>query len=190
MREIATLVQRSIFPALFLAVFMFASCSELSEYDTQQISSYLNDSLTTTTESWDVEMMLMRDGKSRVLIEGSYAISYQMVDRKETHIDGPVYVQLYDSAGTVETEAWSKRAIYFDSRSEFELFDSVRVKTRSDNELYSDFLKWSDASDRITSDRFVTIITPRDSISGRGFSGPTDLSTYNIEEPRGRFTVD
>lgn len=184
------MVLRSIFPVLFVALLLFASCSELSEYDTQQIQSYLNDSLTTSTESWDVEMMLMQNGQSRVLIEGSYAISYQMPDRKETHIDGPVYVQLYDSTGALETEAWSKRAIYYDTRSEFELFDSVRVKTQSDNELYSDFLKWSDATDRITSDQFVTIITAKDSLSGRGFSGPTNLSTYNIEEPRGRFTVD
>lgn len=135
-------------------------------------------------------MMLMRDGKSRVLIEGSYAISYQMPERKETHIDGPVYVQLFDSTGAIETEAWSKRAVYFDSKSEFELFDSVRVLTQTNRELYSDFLKWSDATDRITSDRFVTIITPKDSISGRGFDGLTDLSNYTIDEPRGRFLVD
>ena len=129
MREIATLAPRSLLPALFIALFLFASCTELSEYDTEQIQSFLNDSLTTTTESWDVEMMLMRNGKSRVLIEGSYAISYQMPERKETHIDGPVYVQLFDSLGAVETEAWSKRAIYFDSKREFELYDSVRVRT-------------------------------------------------------------
>lgn len=135
-------------------------------------------------------MMLMRNGKSRVLIEGSYAISYQMPERKETHIDGPVYVQLFDSTGSVKTEAWSKRAIYFDSKSEFELFDSVRVLTTTERELYSDFLKWSDVTDRITSDRIVTIITPKDSISGRGFDGRTDLSNYTIDEPRGRFLVD
>ena len=135
-------------------------------------------------------MMLMKNGHSRVLIEGSYALSYQMPDRKETHIDGPVYVQLYDSTGAIETEAWSKRAIYYDSEREFELYDSVRVQTASDNELYSDFLKWSDVTDQITSDRFVIIITPKDSLSGRGFSGPTDLSTFNIDEPRGRLLVD
>jgi len=184
------LALRSVFPVLFCALFLFASCSELSEYDSQQIQSFLNDSLTTTTESWDVEMMLMKNGQSRVLIEGSYAISYQMPDRKETHIDGPVYVQLYDSTGAVETEAWSKRAIYFDSKSEFELFDSVRVLTQTERKLYSDFLKWSDVTDRITSDRIVTIITPTDSISGRGFDGLTDLSSYTIDEPRGRFLVD
>jgi LPS export ABC transporter protein LptC len=185
-REIAILVQRSLLPAIFIGFFIFASCSELSEYDTRQINSFLNDSLTTTTESWDVEMMLMRDGNARVLIEGSYAISYQMPERKETHIDGPVYVQLFDSTGAVETEAWSKRAIYFDTKRAFELFDSVRVQTNTDRQLYSDFLSWSDITDSISSYRFVTIITPTDSITGRGFYGLTDLSEYTIPEPGGR----
>lgn len=190
MREIGSLVRRSIIPVLFISGMIAASCTELSEFDQQQVRSSLNDSLTTTTESWDVDMLLMREGRSRVKIEGSYAVSFQMPDRKETMIDGPVYVQLFDSTGGIETEAWSNRAVYYDSTSEFELYDSVRVQTASDRELYSDYLKWSDRTDRITSDRYVTIITPSDSIAGRGFDGATDLSTYNIFEPRGRFLVD
>lgn len=190
MREIDILVLRSIIPLFLIGFFFAVSCSELTEFDQQQINSSLNDSLTSTTESWDVEMMLMREGRSRVFIDGSYAVSFQMPDRKETHIDGPVYVQLFDTAGAVETEAWSNRAVYFDSTSEFELYDSVRVETATDRELYSDFLKWSDRTDRITSDRFVIIITPTDSIAGHGFDGKTDLSSYTIDEPRGRFLVD
>lgn len=187
---IGSLALRSILPLLFISFFIAVSCSELSDFDTRQIQSELNDSLTTTTESWDVEMILMKEGKSRVFIDGRYAVSYQMPERKETHIDGPVYVQLFDSAGVVETEAWSKRAIYFDEKSEFELYDSVRVHTSANRQLYSDFLKWSDATDRISSPEFVIIITPSDSISGRGFEGLTDLSSYTIDEPRGRFLVD
>jgi len=42
---------------------LFASgCSELSEYDSSQVRTALNDSLTTTSESWDVELKLMQDG--------------------------------------------------------------------------------------------------------------------------------
>lgn len=175
---------------LFLLPQFLLSCGELSDFDTQQIESTMNDTLTTTTESWDMEMVLMKDGQSRIFIDGDYAISYQMPERKETRITGPVYVQLYDSTGAVETEAWSKRAVYLDSESEFELYDSVRVHTSSDRELYSDYLKWSEKTDRITSPQFVTIITPSDSISGRGFDGLTDLSSYTITEPRGEVIVD
>ncbi len=190
MRETGILALRSIIPLFAIIIFLFTACGELSDFDTRQVQSTLNDSLTTTTESWNVKMVLMKDGRSRILIDGSYAISYQMPERKETHIDGPVYVQLFDSTGAVETEAWSKRAVYLDTKSEFELFDSVRVQTSTNRELYSDYLKWSERTDRITSPDFVTIITPSDSIAGTGFDGLTDLSSYTIEQPRGRFLVD
>lgn len=190
MRETGILVLRSFIPLCAVLFFLFTACGELSDFDAQQVQSSLNDSLTTTTESWDVKMVLMKDGRSRIWIDGSYAISYQMPDRKETHIDGPVYVQLFDSAGAVETEAWSKRAVYLDTKNEFELYDSVRVNTSTNRQLYSDYLKWSEPTDRITSPDYVTIITPSDSIAGSGFDGLTDLSSYTIEQPRGRFLVD
>lgn len=190
MQGIGILALRSLITVFVLSFFFLTACGELSDFDTRQVQSSLNDSLTTTTESWDVEMVLMKDGRSRILIDGSYAISYQMPERKETRIDGPVYVQLFDSTGAVETEAWSKRAIYLDTKSEFELYDSVRVHTASDRQLYSDYLKWSERTDRITSPEFVIITTPSDSIAGHGFDGLTDLSSYTIDEITGRFLVD
>jgi LPS export ABC transporter protein LptC len=190
MRATVILVPRNLLP-LFLILFLLAgACSGLSEYDTEQIRSTMNDSLIITTESWDVEMVLLQHGVAKILIEGSYAVSYQSSGRKETHISGPVYVQLFDSLGAVETEAWSKRAIYQEAQNEFELFDSVRVLTNTERELYTEYLIWSQRTDRITSPRFVTIITPTDSIAGRGFDGLTDLSNYTIQEPRGRLLVD
>jgi len=179
-----------ITPAILMTLLLAGACSDLSDYDSEQVQSTLNDSLITTTESWDVKMTLMQRERARIYIEGSYAISYQSNDRSETHIDGPVYVQLFDTTGAVETEAWSNRAVYLEKDSEFELYDSVQVQTNTDRELYSDFLVWSQKTDRITSPRFVTIITPTDSISGRGFDGLTDLSSYTIDEPRGRLLVD
>lgn len=176
-------------PLIFLCL-MVSACSDLSDYDNEQIRVSMNDSLITTTESWDVEMVLIREGNARISIEGSRAVSYQSADRKETQIEGPVYVQLYDTTGALETEAWSKRAVYLDSESDFELYDSVRVETTTNRRLYTDYLRWSQKTDLITSPRFVTIITPADSISGQGFEGLTDLSSYTITDPRGRLTVD
>ncbi len=190
MRETVTLERIKPILLLIFSSSLIISCTELSEYDASQVRSSLNDSLIVTTESWDVEMTLMQDGKNRLLIEGSYAINYQASGRKQTEIEGPVYVQIYDTLGAVETEAWSRRAIYLEERAEFELFDSVRVRTVSGNRLYSEYLKWAQDSDRITSPYFVTIITATDSISGSGFDGTTDLEDYIIERPSGRMMVD
>ena len=184
------LAPRNLLPLFLTTFLLMGACSGLSDYDSEQIKATMNDSLIVSTESWDVEMVLMQHGRAKILIEGSYAISYQSKSRKETHIDGPVYVQLFDTLGAVETEAWSKRAIYHEAKSEFELYDSVRVFTNQERELYSEYLLWSQKTDRISSPQFVTIITPTDSISGRGFEGLTDLSNYTIQEPRGRLIVD
>ena len=176
---------------LFLFFLIAAvSCTDLSEYDEGQIRSTMHDSLIFTTESWDVQMTLIQEGRTRMYIEGSHAINHQAKERKQTKIEGPVYVQLFDTAGTVETEAWSKRALYLEDDAEFELYDSVRVQTVDNRQLFTEYLKWSQDTDRITSPNFVTIITPTDSISGRGFDGLTDLSSYTISEPRGRLIVD
>lgn len=175
---------------LIVFSFLLTSCGELSDYDSEQVISAMNDSLLTTTESWDVNMTLLENEHRRVLLDGSYAINYQDNERNETRIQGPIYVQIYDSTGSMESEAWSKRAIYHAEDREFELFDSVRVETVKNRQLYSDYLKWTEQSDRIASDRYVTIITPSDSLSGTGFTGKTDLSTYVITDPRGQVIVD
>jgi len=177
---------------LFLALILlfFQACTELSEFDDQQVKSALNDSLLTTTESWDVILTILKNERRQVVIEGSYALNIQEKEREETRIKGPVYVQLFDSTGSIETEAWSKRAVYLAARNEFELYDSVRVKTSENRRLRSEYLKWSQLTEEITSPQFVTIVTPSDSIAGRGFTGTTDLSTYTIDEPRGRLIVE
>ncbi len=190
MRATAILAPRNLLPVFLLVLLLSGACTGLSDYDSEQVSSTLRDSLIVTTESWDVDMMLMQFGNAKIRLQGTYAVTYQSRARQETHIDGPVYVQLFDSLGNVETEAWSKRAVYQEARSEFELFDSVSVRTVSDRELYSEYLLWSQNTNRISSPRFVTIITPTDSISGRGFEGMTDLSDYSIDEISGRMIVD
>ena len=102
MREtgILELPKAFVLPLVFI---ISLSCTDLSEYDQSQVDSSMNDSLVVTTESWDVEMLLMQEGKARIMIEGSYAISYQRQDLKETRISGPVYVQLFDTLGSIET---------------------------------------------------------------------------------------
>lgn len=175
--------------SLLLFFMLFSACTELSDFDTSQIESSLRDSLLTTQESWDVNLTLMENSLRRVNIQGDYSISYQREDREETLIEGGVYVRLFDGEGELEAEAWSLQAIYHAEEREFELIDSVRVIT-DQRRLYTEYLKWSQESDLITSDRFVTIITPTDSLTGSGFSGNTDLTRSEIINLSGQVTVD
>lgn len=172
---------------LLVGVAGFSSCSELSESQTQRVREALDDTLLSSTESYDIEMELMEEGgKTKVRLRGSYAATYRLDEMNETQIDGPVFVQIFDSAGSVKTTATSEWAKYRPEQSEFELFGDVVVRTNDGRRLESEYLKWDQVEDRISTPRFVVVVTPDDSITGNGFEGVNDLSQYTIKNISGR----
>lgn len=173
-----------------LLVFSFMACSDLSEEDTQQIDEALSDSLTSVTETWGVDMDIIEEGEKKVRLTGSYAASYNTEELNETRIDGPIHIDVFDSTGAVETTVDSDRATYHPDDTEFEFFGNVRVNVKDERFLESEYLRWQQSGNQISTPDFVIIITPSDSIAGTGFEGTTDLDSYTIEQPQGRVTVD
>lgn len=166
------------------------SCGELSEEQTQQVDEALQDSLTSTTETWGVDMELIEEGTKKVRLWGSYAATYNEDGNNKTHIKGPVKIHVFDTTGTVETEVFSDRAVYQPEEAIFEFFGNVEVNTANDRHLQSEYLEWSQDDNSIQTPKFVIVMTPTDSIAGTGFEGNTDLTDYTIKEPKGRVILD
>ncbi len=167
-----------------------SSCGDLSQEESQKVDEVLKDSLTSSTETWDVDMEIMEDGLKKVRLWGSYAATYSSDKINETRIKGPVTVHVFDSVGTVKTKVFSERAVYKPEDSIFELFGNVQVETRDNRHLDSEYLKWNQSNNNISTPKFVIIKTPSDSIAGTGFEGDTDLVDYTIKEPKGRVIVN
>lgn len=175
---------------LIVTAIAFSSCSDLSETQTLRVKEALDDTLLSSTESWNIDMELFEEREKKIRLRGSYAATFNLEDLNETRISGPVFVQVFDSAGTVETRVTSDSAIYRAAASEFELFGNVIVRTIEGRMLESEYLKWDQSKNRVSSPQFVIIITPRDSIAGNGFEGTTDLSEYTVREVTGQFIID
>ncbi len=175
----------------FLAIgSLFTGCSELSEEQSARVEEALRDTLVSTTESWDMTMNILEDGQRKLQLKGRHATSISRSDTQLTRIQGPVHIKVYDSTGSVTTLVRSDRAIYFSQHSIFEFFGNVRVEAQQDRGLRSEYLKWDQNNDRVTTPRFITITTPRDSIAGHGFSGTPDLTDYSIREVSGHVTFE
>ena len=71
-------------------------CGELSEEQSQQVDEALQDSLTSTTETWNVDMDIIEEGEKKVRVQGSYAATYATSDLNETRIKGPITIHVYD----------------------------------------------------------------------------------------------
>lgn len=167
-----------------------SSCGELSEEQAKQIDQALKDSLTSTTETWNVDMEIIEDGLTKIRLMGSYAATYNTEEVNETRIKGPVTIQVFDSSGTIKTRALSDRAVYKAEEAIFELYGNVRINTEDNRHLESEYLKWKQNKEMINTPKFVIITTPTDSIAGTGFEGTTDLTNYSIKEPKGRVIVN
>ena len=173
-----------------LITLVFVSCGELSQEQTKQIDEALQDSLTSTTETWDVDMEIIEEGEKKIRLWGSYAATYSNNNKNETRIDGPVKIHVFDSTGSVKTKVYSNRAVYQPEKAIFELYGDVRVNTNDDRHLESEYLNWNQNDNSIKTPKFVIITTPTDSIAGTGFESNTDLTDYTIKEPKGRVIVD
>lgn len=175
--------------ALFIII-VCASCGEISTDQKKQIDEALSDSLTSTTESWDVDMEILEEGSKKIRLRGSYAATYTGEEQNETRIKGPVNIQVFDSLSNVKTRVSSERAIYRSDEAEFELFGDVKLNTNDNRNLESEYLRWNQNEDILTTPQFVIITTPTDSIAGTGFEGTTDLVDYTIKNPTGRVFYD
>jgi LPS export ABC transporter protein LptC len=173
---------------ILLLLLLTASCGELNQQEKQKVNKALNDSLTSTTESWNMDMNIIEGGQKKVRLQGRYAATFNTKKLNETRISGPVLIQVFDSTGAIKTWVQSDSAIYRSKNTEFEFFGDVRVRTRSKRHLQSEYLKWDQTKNKISTPQFVIITTPSDSIAGTGFSGASDLSNYVIKKPTGRVT--
>ncbi|MEX0722019.1 MAG: LPS export ABC transporter periplasmic protein LptC [Balneolaceae bacterium] len=175
---------------LLIAGFIGCSGTELSEFDNQQVEEALSDSLFTTTESWDVDMEILEDGQLKLILSGSYAASIKNSIRHITKISGPVYIEIFNEQGEIDTIVDADSAVHHPKKSEFEMYGNVRVQAPEGKKLNSDYLKWERNKDRVSTPEFVIFISPPDSIAAQGFFGNTDLTNYTLNEGGGRAVIN
>ncbi|MFN1833647.1 LPS export ABC transporter periplasmic protein LptC [Balneola sp. MJW-20] len=179
-----------IIPTLLL--FILISCGDLSEYENQQVSEALSDSVLTTTYTGNPEMEFMENNSLKLKLTGSASIATKNNKLNINRIAGPVHIDIYNN-GSLDTTVDADSAVYFPAESVFEMFGSVKVMAPGDKKLFSDYLKWDRDQDRVFTDQFVVLITPTDSLTGNSFEGNSDLSEATITntgDGGGRSVID
>lgn len=176
--------------SIILTMLTGISCTELSQKETERVNEALNDSLISSTETWDLDMTLIEEGEKKVRVKGSYAATYNLPDLKETRIKGPIHIDVFDSTGAIKTVVKSNRAVYKAEESIFELYGNVRVDTRDSTHLESEYLMWNQSENLISTPQFVYITTPTDTTTGSDFTGSTDLNNIKIRNYTGSSVIN
>lgn len=181
---------RSSLYILSLLLLVITSCGELSEYDSLQVKEALADSLLNTTESWNMNMVLVDEGTTLLKLRGSRSVTIKESTRNETRISGPVFIEIFKDTGELKSTVVCDSAFYLPDDATFEMFGNVLVTTEDGKKLSSSYLKWERKKDMVSTPEFVTFVSPPDSIAANGFIGNTELTSYILNEGGGTTVID
>ncbi|MCH8569455.1 MAG: LPS export ABC transporter periplasmic protein LptC [Balneolales bacterium] len=169
---------------------ILAGCGDIS-FDEDRSLNTQADTLLGMTESFGSDIEILVDGKRRVLARAPRTVLREGSNVNRTDLFGPpVEITVFDSTGAVETFIISDRATYLSRQLQFEFNGNVVVETGKNRTLRTEQLLWDEISTRFSTTGFVTIISPADSITGYGFNGTQDLSSYTLRTVSGRITLD
>ena len=171
------------------AVCLMAACG-LSERDSSAVKDALADSMAYVSESREIHVSIIEEGLSKVEIRAPYGTSHEQSGGTEMHLSGPVNIIVRDTAGVIELTLRADSAVYKTREGEFHFEGNVFAVTASKRRLTAARLTWYQRTGDIASTGFVRIVTPTDSIEGRGLTGRADLSRYILQDLSGTIELD
>ncbi|MDO8550528.1 MAG: LPS export ABC transporter periplasmic protein LptC [Ignavibacteria bacterium] len=158
-----------------LILLMLTSCSD------QKVKPSINPSLNVeelpAQESWDATVFFSDSGKTTAILKAGHLRMFS--EKRETLLDKGIKVDFYNEEEIKTTTLTAERGRVDDATRDLYAMDSVVVESDSTT-IQTDELKWRNSDKKIVSDKFVTIISPKEKIQGYGFESDQHLQNYVI----------
>jgi LPS export ABC transporter protein LptC len=135
-------------------------------------------------ESWNSTVYFSDSGKIKAVLETGHISVYS--GKGYTLIDSGAIVNFY-SEGEIASTLTGRKGKVDDNTKDIEIYDSVKVVSKEGSELKTQKLLWNNKTRRVSSDEFVTIKTPTETIQGVGFESDQNLKDYKIYKVSGMF---
>ena len=131
-------------------------------------------------ESWNSKMTFTDEGKIKAVLFSNNLKRFEM--QRISLLEG-VKVNFYDSSQKNTSWLTSLRGKRDDSNGNMYAIDNVVAKNDSGVVLTTTELMWRSKDQKIVTDKFVTITSPKEIIQGYGFESDQHLSNYVIFNP-------
>jgi LPS export ABC transporter protein LptC len=170
-----------IIPIIFLIVIIFSACeSKMAPPRTDLKSGEIPDQ-----ESWNSSVSFSDSGSVKAILNAGHISVYN--SKAYTLIDSGAVVDFYKDGQKVSTLT-GKRGKVLDATKDIEIFDSVVVVNKEGSILKTSKLYWNNKSQKVSTDVFVKITTPKEDIEGIGFESDQNLKNYTIYKVTGVFS--
>ncbi len=129
-------------------------------------------------ESWNSTIFFTDSGKTRAILNAGHIKVFSKI--KETLLDSNIRVDFYNNEEIHTTTLTSKRGKVDEKTNNLYAIDSVVAVNDSGIVITSDEMIWRNKDRKIVSDKYVTIVSPKEKIEGYGFESDQNLRNYII----------
>jgi len=163
---------------LFIFSVIIFGCSE----DKLQppVLQTLNEAEMPTQESRSDKILFSDNGKLKAIL---YANHMKMYDRKRETLLDTMRIEFFNDKQQRTTVLTAMRGRFDGQTNNMYAMDSVVVKNDSGTVLKSEELMWRNRDRKIVTEKFVTIVSPKEKIQGYGLVADQNLDNYVIYKP-------
>lgn len=166
---------------VFLLLFILSACSQKENTQPKEYEGPLQ-------EAEQVELLYTENEKLKVKMLAPLLYEFKNGDRE---FPKGVSLEFYDVTGKLSSTMRSDHAFYFKNEDKWRARGKVEVVNMEKNEqLSTEELFWFPVKETINTDKFVTIRMQKEVIYGEGLNAKQDMSSYEITDPHGSFSVE
>ncbi len=136
-------------------------------------------------ESWNSSVAFSDSGNVKAILRAGHIMLFNR--KGYTLIDSGAKVDFYKDKILVSTLT-SKRGKVIEPSKNIEIYDSVVVVNKEGSILITDKLFWDNATQKVSTDEYVKIKTPKEEVEGIGFVSDQNLKNYTIFKVTGTFS--
>lgn len=172
---------------LYYYIFFIAICTLLSACDNKFVppKTNLNSEDMPEQESWNSSVAFSDSGKVKAILRAGHIMVFNK--KGYTLIDSGAKVDFYRDKVLVSTLT-SRRGKVLEPSKNIEIFDSVVVINKEGSILKTQKLFWDNATQKVSTDEYVKIKTPKEEVEGTGFVSDQNLKNYTIFKVTGTFS--
>ena len=135
-------------------------------------------------ESWNSTVSFSDSGNVKAVLKAGHISAFKK--KGYTLIDSGAKVDFYNKGVKVSTLT-SKRGKVLEPSRDIEIYDSVVVVNQEGSILKTDKLYWDNKTQKVSTDVYVKIKTPKEEVEGIGFLSDQNLKNYTIYKVTGLF---
>lgn len=136
-------------------------------------------------ESWNSSVAFSDSGNVKAILRAGHIMAYNK--KGYTLIDSGAKVDFYKNKEIVSTLT-SKKGKVLEPSKNIEIYDSVVVVNKEGSILETQKLFWDNKTQKVSTDVYVKIKTPKEEVEGIGFTSDQNLKNYTIYKVTGTFT--